>query len=93
MEQPILDRIAILNLEIELAEKKLKSNINNFEYSNYFQPPLTVASNLTHKAVENPIDSLSMVDLLARLLLDNDNILRKILKYVKIAIRGGKMLK
>ena len=81
-----------LQEEIDVAEAKLLSNIDNLNVGKYLTPHLSSITSIGAKALSNPSDTVANLDVVARQLFDDDNIFRRVFKYLNLGIKSYNLL-
>ena len=77
-----------LQLEIESAEYQLSKNLENLDIKDYLETPSIGLPDLNLQSIQSATNVIPQVDAIARNILPKDNIIRSILRYTNLVIKG-----
>lgn len=88
MSEIIEQRKKQLKMEIAQARQILFDNIENTDLTDYAQHAINPLPAMIKTTISNPMEVLGIADMMSRQFLDEENLFRKILKYLNMAKKG-----
>ena len=87
------DRKKELTQELNLAEFHLRQNLSHVSLQNYLPEASSLLPSLATNAIQDSEQLVKRADSLARLVLPESHIIRKLLKYASMFVRGLDIIK